>query len=207
MSERYEIQARLLQRRDGLVVRNESRLARADTLAEAIRAARDWSAAEYAGAHFACALRETGRAMEVRFGDWRVTYVGGGLRADQQVRVAGAWPAPLPFTEPLGEDLVGERVEHDLAGLDARAEREVSAGEIELVEPQHPRGRRSERVDGDQRDDHARHGRVRALEQRCCNGSGAASGSPRPGSCWPIGRPRSSGASTPPTPNWPPTSG
>jgi hypothetical protein len=44
MSERYEIQARLLQRRDGLVVRNESRLARAYTLAEAKRAARDWSA-------------------------------------------------------------------------------------------------------------------------------------------------------------------
>jgi hypothetical protein len=44
MSERYEIQARLLQRRDGLVVRNESRLARADTLAEAIRAAKGWSA-------------------------------------------------------------------------------------------------------------------------------------------------------------------
>jgi hypothetical protein len=31
MSERYEIQARLLQRRDGLVVRNASRLARADS--------------------------------------------------------------------------------------------------------------------------------------------------------------------------------
>jgi hypothetical protein len=44
MSERYEIQARLLQRRDGLVVRNESRLARADTLAEAKRAAKGWSA-------------------------------------------------------------------------------------------------------------------------------------------------------------------
>jgi hypothetical protein len=44
MSERHEIQARLLQRRDGLVVRNESRLARTDTLAEAIRAAKGWSA-------------------------------------------------------------------------------------------------------------------------------------------------------------------
>ena len=44
MSERYEIQARLLQRRGGLVVRNESRLARADTLAEATRTAKGWSA-------------------------------------------------------------------------------------------------------------------------------------------------------------------
>jgi hypothetical protein len=44
MSERYEIQARLLQLRDGLVVRNESRLARTDILAEAKRAAKGWSA-------------------------------------------------------------------------------------------------------------------------------------------------------------------
>ena len=39
----------------------------------------------------------------------------------------------------------------------------------------------------------------------CCNGSAAVSGSPRPGSCWPTGPPRSSGGSMPPAPNCPPT--
>lgn len=44
MNEWYEIQARLLQRRNGLVVRNESRLARARTQDEAMHAATAWVA-------------------------------------------------------------------------------------------------------------------------------------------------------------------
>jgi hypothetical protein len=43
-SERYEIQARRLARRDGVVVHDESRLARADTLDDAVHAANAWVA-------------------------------------------------------------------------------------------------------------------------------------------------------------------
>ncbi|OZM76596.1 hypothetical protein CFP66_40605 [Pseudonocardia sp. MH-G8] len=43
-SERYEIQARRLTRRDGAVVHDESRLARADSLDDAKCAANAWAA-------------------------------------------------------------------------------------------------------------------------------------------------------------------
>ncbi|MGH3566294.1 MAG: hypothetical protein ACRDRH_09725 [Pseudonocardia sp.] len=42
--ERYEIQARLLRRRDGVLMRDESRLGHADTLEQAMRTANTWVA-------------------------------------------------------------------------------------------------------------------------------------------------------------------
>jgi hypothetical protein len=99
-------------------------------------------------------------------GDGRLVLVAGGHPGDQQVRVGGAGPAPVPFAHPPGGQGAGELVEVEgVVPVVVAADGQPPGGQVQVGGQQPGRFQFAEAVDRDQGDHQPGHRAGRPVDQ------------------------------------------